>query len=212
MEQQIFFDTWISLGRVFVVGTLAYAALVLMLRISGKRTLSKMNAFDLIVTIALGSTLATVLLNRSVPLAEGVAALALLIALQFAITWVSARSDTWKQMVKAEPTVLLTQGNVVDDALLRERLTFDEVQAAVRQAGHPEVDETITVILETDGSLSVLQSREAHRLFPHRRVKSRSASQRSPTKRRSNDCLPQIHGDDPDIDSRDVRSNVSKHL
>lgn len=166
MEQPIFFDTWISLGRVFLVGTLAYAALVLMLRISGKRTLSKMNAFDLIVTIALGSTLATVLLNRSVPLAEGVAALALLIALQFAITWVSARSDTWKQMVKAEPAVLLSHGNVIDDALLRERVTFDEVQAAVRQAGHPTIDETMTVILETDGSLSVLQSREAHGSFP----------------------------------------------
>jgi uncharacterized membrane protein YcaP (DUF421 family) len=165
MEQPIFFDSWISLGRVFLVGTLAYAALVLMLRISGKRTLSKMNAFNLIVTIALGSTLATVLLNRSVPLAEGVAALALLIALQFAITWVSARSDTWKQMVKAEPTVLLSHGNVIDDALLRERVTFDEVQASVRQAGHLTIDETMTVILETDGSLSVLQSREADGSF-----------------------------------------------
>jgi uncharacterized membrane protein YcaP (DUF421 family) len=165
MEQPIFFDTWISLGRVFLVGILAYAALVLMLRISGKRTLSKMNAFDLIVTIALGSTLATVLLNRSVPLSEGIAALGLLIALQFAITWVSARSDPLKRMVKAEPTVLLSHGNVVGDTLLRERLTFDEVQAAVRQAGHPAINETITVILETDGSLSVLQARK-HGSFP----------------------------------------------
>lgn len=121
MEQPIFFDTWSSFGRVFLVGTLAYAALVVMLRISGKRTLSKMNAFDLIVTIALGSTLATVLLSRSVPLAEGVAALGLLIALQFSITWVSARSDMWKQLVKAEPTVLISQGNVNDDALHRGR-------------------------------------------------------------------------------------------
>jgi uncharacterized membrane protein YcaP (DUF421 family) len=165
MEQPIFFDTWSSFGRVVLVGTLAYAALVVMLRISGKRTLSKMNAFDLIVTIALGSTLATVLLSRSVPLAEGVAALGLLIALQFSITWVSARSDMWKQLVKAEPTVLISQGNVNDDALLRERLTFDEIEAAVRQAGHPAIDETMTVILETDGSLSVLQSRQAHGSF-----------------------------------------------
>lgn len=166
MEQPIFFDTWSSLGRVFLVGGLAYAALVLMLRISGKRTLSKMNAFDLIVTIALGSTLATVLLNRSVPLAEGIAALALLVALQFAITWVSARSDTVKRMVKAEPTVLLSHGHAVGDALLRERLTFDEVEAAVRQAGYSAVNDTITVVLETDGSLSILQSRGTRETFP----------------------------------------------
>lgn len=67
----MFFDGWTGLLRVLVVGTLAYAALVLLLRVSGKRTLSKMNAFDLVVTVALGSTLATVLLSRDVALAEG---------------------------------------------------------------------------------------------------------------------------------------------
>ena len=64
------FDSWVGLGRVIVAGILAYAGLILLLRISGKRTLSKMNAFDLVVTVALGSTLATVLLSRSVALAS----------------------------------------------------------------------------------------------------------------------------------------------
>jgi uncharacterized membrane protein YcaP (DUF421 family) len=50
------------LGRVLLAGVLAYAALVLLLRTSGKRTLSKMNAFDLVVTVALGSLLGSVLL------------------------------------------------------------------------------------------------------------------------------------------------------
>ena len=81
----MFFDSWTGLGRVLLVGTLAYVALVLLLRISGKRTLTKLNAFDLVVTVALGSTLATVLLSKSVALAEGVVALALLVSLQYAI-------------------------------------------------------------------------------------------------------------------------------
>ena len=71
----MFFSTWAALGRVLVIGPLAYVALVLLLRISGKRTLTKLNAFDLVVTVALGSTLATVLLSKSVSLAEGVLAL-----------------------------------------------------------------------------------------------------------------------------------------
>jgi uncharacterized membrane protein YcaP (DUF421 family) len=70
----MFFDSWTGLGRVLVVGTLAYFALVLTLRVSGKRTLSKLNAFDLVVTVALGSTLATVLLSKDVALAEGLLA------------------------------------------------------------------------------------------------------------------------------------------
>lgn len=52
------FQGWPGLARTAVVGSMAYAGLVLFLRISGKRTLSKLNAFDLVVTVALGSTLA----------------------------------------------------------------------------------------------------------------------------------------------------------
>jgi uncharacterized membrane protein YcaP (DUF421 family) len=109
-EVAMLFDSWAGLGRVLLVGTLAYVALVLLLRISGKRTLSKLNAFDLVVTVALGSTLATVLLSKSVALAEGALALALLISLQYAIAWLSVRSPRLEGMIKAEPTLLLHRG------------------------------------------------------------------------------------------------------
>lgn len=52
----MFFDGWQGLARVLLVGALAYLTLVLLLRIAGKRTLSKMNAFDLVANVALGST------------------------------------------------------------------------------------------------------------------------------------------------------------
>jgi uncharacterized membrane protein YcaP (DUF421 family) len=89
----MFFDNWMGLGRVLVVGTLAYLALVLTLRVSGKRTLSKLNAFDLVVTVALGSTLATVLLTEDVALAEGILAFGLLALLKFVPAWLSVRSN-----------------------------------------------------------------------------------------------------------------------
>jgi uncharacterized membrane protein YcaP (DUF421 family) len=84
--------------------------LVLLLRVSGKRTLTKMNAFDLVVTVALGSTLATVLLTKSVALAEGLTAFMLLIFLQFVLTWLSVRSRAVSRLVKSEPTLLAYQG------------------------------------------------------------------------------------------------------
>jgi uncharacterized membrane protein YcaP (DUF421 family) len=98
----MFFDSWFGLLRVLVVGTLAYVALVAILRISGKRTLTKLNAFDLVITVVLGSTLATVLLSKSVVLAEGVLAMALLVLLQFVITWLSVRSPRIRDLVKGE--------------------------------------------------------------------------------------------------------------
>ena len=85
------FDGWSGLGRVALSAALAYLALVVFLRFSGKRTLTKLNAFDLVVTIALGSVLASVITSRSVPLAEGVFALFLLIFFQFLVTWAAVR-------------------------------------------------------------------------------------------------------------------------
>src|SRR3990170_1372212 len=107
----MFFDSWGGLARVCVVGTLAYCALIFLLRVSGKRTLSKMNAFDLVVTVALGSTLATILLSKDVALVEGIVALALLIGLQFLITWLSVRSAKVSRLVKAEPALLFHRGS-----------------------------------------------------------------------------------------------------
>ncbi|AXQ94795.1 DUF421 domain-containing protein [Cereibacter azotoformans] len=156
MNEPIFFDSWAGLARTVVVGIAAYGLLIAMLRASGKRTLSKMNAFDFVVTVALGSTLATVLLNRSVPLAEGVAALALLICLQYAITWLAVRVPAVQALVKSEPTLLLHDGCFLDQALKRQRVTRDEVLAALRQSGMDDPAGARSVVLETDGSLSVI--------------------------------------------------------
>ncbi len=149
-----------GLLRVVVVGALAYVALVLALRSTGKRTLSKLNAFDLIVTVALGSTLATVLLSKEVPLAEGITAFLVLILLQYAVTWTSVRWPRFQSWVKAEPRLLFRDGDYLEKAMQDERVTRDELLAAMRQQGHSEPHAVGTVVLETDGSLSVTRRQE----------------------------------------------------
>jgi len=154
---QMFFNGWDSLFRTLVVGALAYVTLVVFLRISGRRTLSKMNAFDLIVTVALGSTLATVLLSKDVALADGALAFALLIGLQFAVTWSSVRARWVRQLVTGEPVMLLYRGEMLPAALRRARVTENEVRAAVRSAGLASLSGIEAVVLETDGSFSVVR-------------------------------------------------------
>jgi uncharacterized membrane protein YcaP (DUF421 family) len=151
------FDDWAGLGRVLVVGPLAYAALVAILRISGKRTLTKLNAFDLVVTVALGSTLATVLLSKSVALAEGVLAMALLVFLQFAITWLAVRVSWVNGLIKSEPTLLVHNGRFLEQALAAQRVTKDDVLSALRSSGAGDLTDINAVVLETDGSMSVLK-------------------------------------------------------
>ena len=155
----MFFHSWTGLARVPIVGVLAYVALVLFIRISGKRTLTKLNAFDLVVTVALGSTLSSVLLNDSVALAEGLLAMATLIGLQFLVTFASVRSSRIEELVKSEPTLLLRDGRFIDAALKAQRVTRDEVRSALRSGGVTDMEKVHAVVMETDGSMSVLQDR-----------------------------------------------------
>lgn len=159
----MFFHSWMGLVRIIIVGVIAYCVLVLFLRISGKRTLSKMNAFDLVVTVALGSTLATVLISKDVPLAEGVAAFGLLILLQFIISWLSVRSATVSRLVKSEPSLLFHRGQFLSESMKRERVNEEEVHAAARNEGIASLTEVDAVVLETDGSFSVLKRAEGAR-------------------------------------------------
>lgn len=160
MMERMFFNGWDSLLRTLVVGVPAYVVLVMFLRLSGKRTLSKMNAFDLVVTVALGSTLATILLNKDVSLVQGGLGLGLLIALQFIVTWSSVRVRWIRQLATGEPRMLAFRGHMMRNALHAARVTEDEVRAAVRGAGLAGMEEAEAVVLETDGSFSVVRRAE----------------------------------------------------
>lgn len=151
------FDNWSSILRILIVGFSAYFVLIFLLRLSGKRTLSKWNAFDFVVTVALGSVLATVVVSKDVTLMDGVWALILLIVLQFIITRLSIKIKWVENLIKAKPTLLFSKGEFLSAALEKQRVTESEIRMAIRAAGCAAVEEIEAVVLETDGTLSVIQ-------------------------------------------------------
>src|ERR1051325_7886656 len=102
----MFFQGWAAVGRVFVLGVLAYITVVLFLRLSGKRTLSMMDPFDFVITTALGSTLAQTILTREVTLMDGLASFLVLIGLQFVVTWLGVHFRFVRRLVKPQPKLL----------------------------------------------------------------------------------------------------------
>lgn len=141
---------------VIVVAIFAYIGMVFLLRISGNRTLSKMNSFDLVITIAFGSALSAIIVNRSVNLTEGLTAIAMLVALQFIVTWTSVRSKKFNHLVKAQPTLLVENGKLISAAMKKVRVAEDEIHSTVRQHGLGGLEQVAAVVMETDGSLSVI--------------------------------------------------------
>ena len=156
--------TWDSFIRIVTVGLLAYIGLIFFLRISGKRTLTKLNAFDLVVTVALGSTLATILLNSQISLLEGLTAFALLIGGQYVFTFLAVRSKNFNKFIKSEPKLLYLDGSFLDDAMKKERINRVEILQSIRNQGIGNLQEVKAVVLETDGSMSIIKGEPGNTL------------------------------------------------
>jgi uncharacterized membrane protein YcaP (DUF421 family) len=153
---EYFFDGWAPLGRIALLATLVYVVLVAILRVMGPRALAKMSAYDLIVTVALGSLVASIPLQKTVTLADGFVAIGVYLALQRITSMVLTRSRKTAHFVEGRATLIMWDGQLLHDRMLRVAVTVPEVHAAVRSAGIVSLAEVLAVVLERDGSWSVI--------------------------------------------------------
>jgi len=150
-----FFESWYNVGRTVTLSIITFAALIVLLRGSGKRTLSKLNVFDFVFVVAVGSVFASTIISKDVTLVEGIAALATLVGIQIFLAELAARSSIAERIINGEPALLLSRGKFIQRALKKERVTEEEVRAAIRTKGVSRVEDVDAVILENDGTLSV---------------------------------------------------------
>lgn len=153
-----FFGGWDPIGRILVVGTLTYVALVVILRISGSRSLASMNAFDFIVSVAIGAVFGRTLTAKGVALAEAVTALALLVALQYTVAWLQTRWTFFMGIITNPPALLYYRGEFLREAMRRQRVTEAEVQGAARKKQLGSMEDVEAVVLESSGEFSVIES------------------------------------------------------
>jgi uncharacterized membrane protein YcaP (DUF421 family) len=152
-----FYDGTEPLVRVVVVGSLAYFSLIGLLRLSGKRTLAQLNAFDFIITIALGSTLGRLITATEVSLAESVTAFVTLIALQYGVSWLTVRSKGFRQLVTSPPSLLYFRGQFLAREMQAQRVTQPQLLAAVREQKIDSLDHVEAIVMESTGILAVVK-------------------------------------------------------
>lgn len=157
----MWFDSWNDVLRILLVGAAGYASLVLLLRLSGKRTLGQLNAFDFVVTVALGSMLSTLVLDDRTSLVDGLVALWLLVLLQFAVARTTTRLPRARRLLTSAPTVLVRDGEMDRMAMSRQRVTVEELQQSVRASGSGDLSLVAAVVLETNGKFSVISTDRA---------------------------------------------------
>jgi uncharacterized membrane protein YcaP (DUF421 family) len=157
----MFFHGWTSLVRVAVMVAAVYVAVVGVLRVVGERALAKRSAYDFVVTVAIGSLVATIPITESISLADGLVAILLFLLLQELTRWLQSRSRRVQRIIRDRPHVVLWDGALLLDRMREISVSPEEVRAALRREGMCSLSQALAVVLENDGDWSVLGRADA---------------------------------------------------
>jgi uncharacterized membrane protein YcaP (DUF421 family) len=134
-----------------------YAFVILVMRIIGRRELSSMSPFDLILLIILGDAIQQGLTQDDYSVTGAVIAVATIATLQVATSYLSFRSEKARRVLEGLPIVVVDHGELVEENLKRERMTADEVAEEMRQQQISSLDEVEWAIVEANGSVSFIK-------------------------------------------------------
>lgn len=152
----IFFDNIDKLGRIVLTTVMVYVLIVLVTKVSGKRSTSQLNNFDWVVTVMIGSLGASTILLKDVPFIEGVSSILVLYLLQFLVTKYASVSPQFSNFILSEPRIVFYQGQFLPDAMRSERLTRQEIECAMRSQGINRFDDVEAVVFESDAKLTII--------------------------------------------------------
>ncbi|MEL7211661.1 MAG: YetF domain-containing protein [Pseudomonadota bacterium] len=138
---------------------LAVAFIIVLVRINGLRSFSKMSSFDFALTVATGSVLASMATSATFP-TSGFIALAVLFAVRFVISALRQHSDLVENATDNRPLMLMHNGRFLDRNLSQSRVSRSDVIAKLREANAIRLSEVHAVVLEATGDVSVLHGTE----------------------------------------------------
>lgn len=164
--ENMFLENWGDIGRVAANTAISFILLFVFIRLTGKRTLANLSAFDFIVIIALGSTLAEMML-ASIPILNGAVALIVILLFQFGMAWATKKSKPVEKVVNARPTLLYLDGVFLEAALNNELVTKDEIYAEIRGAGIYDLDQIKAIVLELNGHVTIVKKSENEQVREH---------------------------------------------
>jgi uncharacterized membrane protein YcaP (DUF421 family) len=148
--------TWHGAGVIALKTLIVYAVLVIGLRLLGKRELGQMSVYDLVLIVILGNAVQNAMINNDNTLGGGVVAAMVLLLANRVLNVAMVRSPRVERALEGEPVLIVSNGVVLAGAMRRQGITRDQLDAALREHGYDSLDGIHSVILEVDGTMSVI--------------------------------------------------------
>jgi len=149
---------WPEVALIALSASAMYATVILLTRLAGVRSFSKMSGFDFAVTVAIGSVLASVITSKDPPLASGIAALVCLFALQIGMAILRSRFPGLQALADNKPRLIMIGSEIQHDQLKKAKMTESDLWGKLREANVFQFSQILAVFAETTGDVCVLQT------------------------------------------------------
>ena len=136
--------------------TVVFFFILVLVRVMGRRELSKMEPFDLIVLIVIGDLVQQGVTQQDYSVTGAVLAVGTIAVLAVFMSWLSFRFARVRPVLDGRPVVLVEKGSPIADNLRRERITLDELSAQARLSGIASLEKVQWAVLETGGQISFI--------------------------------------------------------
>jgi uncharacterized membrane protein YcaP (DUF421 family) len=148
-----------SIGELLTIAgraAIVYFAVLVGLRLMGKRELGQMTVFDLVVVLLLANAVQNAMVGPDTSVQGGLVAAFVLLGLNRLVAAARLHSGVWGRLIEGSPTVLVQDGRVLDAAVRKEGLERAQIEMAMREHGVASIDEVLLAVMETDGSISIV--------------------------------------------------------
>ena len=146
----------IALGEKILRSVVIYVFILLAFRFTGKRQVGQLTPFDLVVLLIISNVVQNAVIGPDNSLGGGLLGAVVILALNWLVVELTFRSKRLRRLLEAEPTLLVHNGRILHDNLRRERLTLDDLHAALRRAGVADLGHVRVAVLEENGGISVI--------------------------------------------------------
>lgn len=156
MLGNMFVSSFYGIERIIGMSTMFYFGLIIILKLSGKRTLSEINAFDLLVTVTIGSIAATTILLKESSIIDGMVSVITLVVLQYILAKLDTKYSFVENFFLLKPTLLYYKGDFLIENMGKMRITKNDLRQQVRLGAGTVIENVSAVVLESNGGLSII--------------------------------------------------------
>jgi uncharacterized membrane protein YcaP (DUF421 family) len=143
-----------------------YFLIVLIFRLMGKREIGELSIFDLVVSLMIAEMAVTAIEKHNDPILHTILPMLLLMIIQIVLAYLSMKSQKIRQLLDGKPTILINRGKIDEHAMRKQRYNFDDLMVQLREKDITSVADVEFAILESSGSLSIIQKKKDQKQQP----------------------------------------------